>query len=222
MRVKKYFEQICLSNEIGCTSQQLDLIARYVQFLLQYNSKINLISRKDEEEIWRNHILHSVSILTQFNLQNGSRYFDLGTGGGLPGIPLAILHPESHFVLCDSIKKKIEAVEEMRQLLKLNNVETIAERAEELNMESSTKKFDAVFARAITDLKTLCRYAHPLLSKRGEKILIAWKGGELTKEIQDARRIKSVSSIDQKSISLISEPYFEEQQKYFVFVHFHL
>ncbi len=218
--MKKYFEQLCSLNGIGCTSQQLDLIDRYVQLLLQYNSKINLISRKDEEEIWRNHILHSVSILTRFNLKKGSRYFDLGTGGGLPGIPLAILHPESHFVLCDSIKKKVDAVEDMRQLLKLHNVETIAVRAEELHIESSIKKFDAVFARAITDLKTLCRYAHPLLSTRSEKILIAWKGGELTKEIQDARRIKSVSSIDQKLISLISEPYFEEQQKYFVFVHF--
>lgn len=219
-RGREYFEEICAINRIEVSPTQLELLEHYVSLLRDYTSRINLISRKDEDDLWRNHLLHSAALLTQFTLKSNERYFDLGTGGGLPGIPLAILHRDSFFVLCDSIRKKINAVEEVRTRLGLRNVQTLCARVEDASPGNMQGKFCAVFARAVTELKSLSRFSQPLLDPKKERMLIAWKGGDISKEIDDAKELKTISSIGKRIIHLESESYFKDRQKYLVYVRF--
>src|SRR5512140_2094922 len=108
-----WFHNICRKNGLNPTDGQIRLLEQYVSYLLEWNQKINLISRKDEEQVWQNHILHSAAPLFKVKLDPNPRIMDLGTGGGLPGIPLKILVPESEFLLVDSTRKKTVAVQDM-------------------------------------------------------------------------------------------------------------
>src|SRR6266849_10544190 len=113
-----WFRSICQTNHHSVSDEQVDLIVKYVESLLEWNRKINLISRKDEEHIWTRHILGSIAILFHFYFYPGSSLIDIGTGGGLPGIPLAILNRHMDVTLLDSIQKKIRAVSEIVAKLK--------------------------------------------------------------------------------------------------------
>ncbi len=214
------FRAICLRNDIAVTEEQQLLLEGYVRLLLAWNSRINLISRADIADVWRNHILHSASLLARRPLPDGLRCFDLGTGGGLPGIPLAILRPEVEFVLCDSIEKKIDAVERMREELGLRNVRTLRARAEELRDAQYRRRFDVVLARAVADLATLVRIAPGFLASPAEGLLLCWKGGDLSAEIGRARRMKRVAEIAVEPLALQGEPWFERQEKSLVTVRF--
>ncbi len=111
--------RICRDNGLPLSDDQVDLLRRYVELLREWNAKINLISRRDEENIWWSHILHSLSILFFVTPGEGMRLLDLGTGGGLPGIPLAILRNDLHITMLDSIRKKTVAVQDMLDKLSL-------------------------------------------------------------------------------------------------------
>jgi 16S rRNA (guanine527-N7)-methyltransferase len=173
--------------------------------LKEWNKSINLISRKDVEGIWPNHILLSLAFLFKVEIADGARILDLGTGGGLPGIPLSILRPEVAFVLLDSIRKKTKAVEDMVASLELPNVSVICSRAENLNNVTTYKgTFDAVIARAVSGLENLVDWGMSFLKKGGapnaspaksEKIvvsnspvLITMKGGNTELEIEKTLR----------------------------------
>jgi 16S rRNA (guanine527-N7)-methyltransferase len=118
-----------------------------------WNAKINLISRKDMDKFYEHHVLHSLSIAKVIAFEPGTRILDVGTGGGFPGIPLAILFPEVRFVLPDSIGKKIKVVRDVAQQIGLHNVEALQIRAEQLN-----ESFDFVVSRAVTDLPTFYQW----------------------------------------------------------------
>ena len=111
---------------------QQDLFIRHAELFLDWNSKINLISRKDTDQFIERHVLHSLGIAKVMTFQPGSKVLDIGTGGGFPGIPLAILFPEVEFVLCDSIAKKVMVVNELKDSLGLSNVRPVRARAEEI------------------------------------------------------------------------------------------
>lgn len=206
---------ICRENGLRLEEHQVALLSRYTALLLEWNSKVNLISRRDEENVWWSHILHSLSLLFFLTPPEGARILDLGTGGGLPGIPLAIVRNDLHITLLDSIQKKTTAVANMVDQLALPNVQVMTGRAEEIGRKTHGVKgvtqvpagvgFEIVLARAVAPLEELIRWAKPLLrnSRRMKVInrlpqtpegglstplLVAMKGGDLEEEIRRARQ----------------------------------
>lgn len=176
-------------NGISLSEIQTILLFRYVENLLEQNQKINLISRKDEEKVIERHIIPCIIFSTKF-FEAFENVLDIGTGGGLPGIPFAIVNRNSRITLIDSVKKKILSVNEIVQRIGLDNVETIWTRAEDQNfVEKFKNSFDLIISRATADLKTLIEYSKPLLKNSNSK-LAAMKGGDdLDKEITDAKKI---------------------------------
>src|SRR5712691_1942891 len=170
MRDVIWLQNICRKNNTEFTDEQANQMESYVSLLLQLNHHINLISRKDVENVWERHILHSISPLFTINMPGDFTILDLGTGGGLPGIPLKIMSPSLEFTLVDSVQKKIKAVSEMIQTLKLTHVTTIWSRAEELSkMPEFKKRFDVVICRAVAPLKELIKWSEPLLKAGSDR-----------------------------------------------------
>ena len=158
-----------------------------------WNSKINVISRKDEDSLYDKHILHSLSIAATFDFTDGMQVLDIGTGGGFPGIPLAIFFPGVNFHLADSIGKKIKVVQAIAEAIGVKNVTAEHTRAEDIK----NRKFDVAVSRAVAPLGDLWKWAKPLLKKvdtkkvREEELvvpngLICLKGGDLAQEIADS------------------------------------
>ncbi len=151
----------------------------------EWNTKINVISRQDIDNLEERHILHSLAIAKFIKFKSGSAILDLGTGGGFPGIPLAILFPEVSFTLVDSIGKKIKVVQEVAQAVQLTNVQAIHSRAENLNKKI---QFDFVISRAVAPLTNLMDWSFQLMKKKQQHAypngLLALKGGDLRAEIQ--------------------------------------
>lgn len=205
-----YLHKVMHSAGVEITPTQLQRLEEYVYALIDTNKRLNLISRKDETEIWRNHILHSLSLLAIASLEPRWEFLDFGTGGGLPGVPLAILLPEARFILCDSIRKKVVAVEEIVSKLELKNVQCINARVEELSARYRNR-VNAVLARAVTKLDALVQHSRHMIEPGG--VLFAWKGGDISSEIQQVRRISSVLSAETIPIRFDKEPYFEREEK---------
>ncbi|HTO94373.1 MAG TPA: 16S rRNA (guanine(527)-N(7))-methyltransferase RsmG, partial [Bacteroidota bacterium] len=198
----------CRENGLLLTPEQSRLLSMFVGAVIEWNGKINLISRRDEANIWFSHILHSLSLLFYVEIPGAARILDLGTGGGFPGIPLAIARPDVNLVLLDSIRKKTTAVRDIVDRLALTSVTVWTGRAEELsNSHGAERSFDFVFTRAVASLGDLIRWSKPYL-KTGDgnppagrdrvrpPALVALKGGDLEKEITLARlagRLGSVS-----------------------------
>ena len=201
-----WFRTICHKNGITLTDFQVDLMSQYVNLLLAWNKKINLISRKDEENIWTYHILHSVSPLFKLKIVEGCRIVDLGTGGGLPSLPIKIMRPDISFCCIDATRKKVNTVTQIIDELKLKEIYAIWGRAEDIGIQSDYKgKFDFVVARAVCQLKDLISFSDSFLKKHAYSsapeitantvlfnpeppTLIAFKGGELKEELDVAKR----------------------------------
>ena len=183
----------------------------------EWNARINVISRQDIEHLAVHHILHSLAIAKVFTFKEGAQLLDLGTGGGFPGIPLAIFFPEVQFVLVDGTGKKIRVVQEVSAALQLKNVQAIHGRAEEIKMPGC---FDYVLSRGVAPLDKLMLWSQPLLRKQHRHAypngLIALKGGNLQSEIA-ALPGKGKEYTEIFPISrMFSEPFFEE--KFVVYV----
>ncbi|POY36048.1 16S rRNA (guanine(527)-N(7))-methyltransferase RsmG [Solitalea longa] len=153
----------------------------------EWNEKINVVSRKDIEELYERHVLHSLAIAKVMSFEQGTKVLDIGTGGGFPGIPLAILFPEVSFHLVDSIGKKIKVVTEVAKALGLKNV--IAEHA---RAETITEKYDFVVSRAVTRLVNFCPWVKgKFLNESKNKLangILYLKGGDLEEEIAEIER----------------------------------
>ena len=173
----------------------------------KWNEKINVISRKDIDNFYIHHVLHSLSIAKVSHFQAGQSVMDLGTGGGFPGIPLAIYFPEVKFHLVDSINKKLKVVEEVASKIKLNNVTVQHTRVEEIN----NNQFDVILSRAVAPLKNLWEWSKPLLSNKTNKKsvtgLICLKGGELRNEIAASNTSPAIFEIEK----IFPLPYFREK-----------
>lgn len=204
---------IAAANGLVLNEGQLQRLERYARLLVEWNAKVNLISRKDEANVFSRHILHSLTLampsVTQPAIPEGAHVFDLGTGGGLPGIPLKISRPDLTLVLCDSIQKKITAVSAMIVELKLSGISAVCGRAEEL--AKSSEKFDVIVCRAVAPLEDLVKWTRTITKPHG--YIYALKGGDLSDEVMRAERLSVVQSITVKPLVLAEFDEFVIEEK---------
>lgn len=199
--IQKYFSDF--------SAEQLRQLSALHDLFKAWNEKINVISRKDIDNFYTNHVLHSLAIATQFNFTKNMRVMDLGAGGGFPGIPLAIFFPEAQFTLVDSINKKLKVVQEISSAIGLTNVVVKHTRVEDIKNE----KFDVVVSRAVAPLKELWQWSKPLITKNKNvetpvpNGLICLKGGDLTQEIFESGCKPFVWEIEK----IFTEGYFEKK-----------
>ncbi|MEQ1676653.1 MAG: 16S rRNA (guanine(527)-N(7))-methyltransferase RsmG [Chitinophagaceae bacterium] len=192
---------------------QLQQFGLLEELYKEWNEKINVISRKDIDSLYEKHVLHSLSIAAAFEMAPGSSVIDIGTGGGFPGIPLAIFFPEVQFHLVDSIAKKLKVVEAVAAAAGLKNVTTQHIRTEEIK----GRKFDFAVSRAVAPLQELWKWGKPLLKTKGLESnlapgLICLKGGDLAAEIQESGTRPRVMQVT----DLFPEAFFKE--KYLLYV----
>jgi 16S rRNA (guanine527-N7)-methyltransferase len=205
--VLKYFSDF--------TDRQIEQLRALDGLYKDWNTKINVISRKDIDSLYEKHVLHSLSIAAVFDFPPGLNIIDIGTGGGFPGVPLAIFFPNIRFHLVDSIGKKLKIIEAVKEAIGLENVTTQHTRAEEIK----GRKFDFAVSRAVAPLKDLMRWSTPLLKGGKHKIksaggedtyksgLICLKGGDLAQEINESAVRPRMTEI----YNLFAEEYFREK-----------
>ena len=203
--IEKYFEDL--------TEVQKEQFRKLGPFYSEWNQKVNVVSRKDIDSLYLHHVLHSLSIDMFLSFAPDTFILDLGTGGGFPGIPLAIMNPDSHFLLIDGKAKKISVVNAAIEHLGLTNAKAMHKRSEELKMT-----FDFVLARAVTRLDKLLPLCFPRISRKHQNILpngvIALKGGNLEEEIAE---VEDQNDVEQIAVSgFFEEEYFKE--KYILYI----
>jgi len=196
-----------------CTSKQLEQFSQLQAVYQNWNDKINVISRKDIDMLYERHILHSLAIAKFVSFRPGADILDFGTGGGFPGVPLAIMYPETQFHLVDSINKKLNVIKEVSATISLDNVTT-----EHIRVEDLQGSYDFITCRAVAQLTQLLKWTGHLYKE--EMIhgipngLLALKGGDLTQELSD---VSSDYYIEQTAISsFFTEDYFKS--KYIIYV----
>lgn len=174
--IQKYFPEI--------TEKQMHSFEKLPDLYTKWNEKINVVSRKDIDSLLEKHVLHSLGIAKVIKFTPTTKVLDIGTGGGFPGIPLAILFPDSQFTLADSIGKKIKVVNDIAQILNLNNVTGIHSRAEKIK-----EKFDFVVSRAVTQMPVFMSWVKgKFISKNINSLqngVLYLKGGDLTEELKN-------------------------------------
>ena len=204
--ILKYFPNL--------TDTQKEQFGQLLPLYKEWNDKINVISRKDIDNLYEHHVLHSLAIAKVMTFKDGAEILDLGTGGGFPGIPLAILYPSVSFTLIDGTAKKIRVVQEVATALGLTNITAMQMRVEELK----NQQFDFVVTRAVTVLDQLMRWSYKLIKKKHQHALpngiLALKGGNIREEI------KAMGKGQYAEISYIQkyfkEAYFEDKAVVYV------
>lgn len=197
--IQKYFKNL--------TETQVEQFAQLEALYNDWNAKINVISRKDIQNLYEHHVLHSLGIAKVVNFKEGTTVMDLGTGGGFPGIPLAILFPEVQFHLVDSIGKKVRVAQEVATAIGLKNVKFSHARAEEIK-----ERYDFVVTRAVMPMVDLMKVARKNIKKEQHNALpngiIALKGGELNGEIASMKNIATVWELS----DVFKEEYFQTKK----------
>ena len=200
-----------LASFPGLSAKAKSQLTQLLPLYEEWNAQINVISRKDLDQLYTRHVLHSLAIHKFLQFAPGSRVLDIGTGGGFPGIPLAILNPEVNFVLVDSIGKKIKVVQEVSQALGLTNVTAIHERAEKIK-----GPFDFVVSRAVAEMKILLQWSNGKMARKQINALpnglICLKGGDLTEELKGLSKDIEVYDLQQ----WFSDSFFETKKLVYV------
>lgn len=183
------------------SQEKLEIYRSLYDLYKDLNDKVNLISRKDFENFYLHHIIHSLSI-TKFELiKDENSIIDLGTGGGLPGIPLAIYYNRKNFLLVDSIRKKISAVDKIINKINAKNISTLNNRAENLDI-----KADIIICRSVSSVDNLIQWTKGLLNDEGRLILL--KGGNVNKELKNISSRFTIYNLD----DIYSENYFKDKK----------
>lgn len=176
--------QLILKYFPNLTEDQIDKFTKLEALYQDWNLKINVVSRKDIDELYLRHVLHSLAIAKVIQFKDGTQIMDVGTGGGFPGIPLAIMFPHCDFHLVDSIAKKLKVVDEVVDGLELTNVKTTHTRVEDIN-----KQYDFIVSRAVAAMPTFVNWVKGKIAKKQQNELkngiLYLKGGDLDQELQD-------------------------------------
>ena len=197
--INYYFPQL--------TEKQVDQFSQLGKLYKEWNDKINVVSRKDIENIYTNHVLHSLGIAKMITFNPGADVLDVGTGGGFPGIPLAILFPDTHFHLVDSIGKKITVVREVSAALGLENV-----KADQIRAEQIKGKYDFIVSRAVTRMKEFYGWVNTKTNLQSTHSLdngiLYLKGGDLDEEMNELKKPYSVTNLS----DFFKEEFFETKR----------
>lgn len=204
---------LCSSNGIVLEKEQIKQLERYRDELLYWNEKVNLISRKDHDNILEKHILHSLSILKYLqDIKFKARVLDVGTGGGLPGIPLKIARPDIFITLVDSIKKKIKVTDMLGKHTGLRNISAICSRAEELYLHKEMQKnFDIVVSRSVAKISSVVTWVRKLI--KPDTRIVFYKGGDINDEINNAKKQFSQIQIQTVDIDFVGYEQFKLDDK---------
>ena len=202
--IRRYFPDL--------TSLQFEQLEALGPLYTDWNSKINVISRKDIDNLYEHHILHSMAIAKVIKFAPGTRLADVGTGGGLPGIPLAILFPECSFTLIDSIGKKVRVAQDIAAQIGLKNVICRHERAEE-----DKDKYEFILSRGVMPLPDLCAVAGRMLDRKEQRNaypngVICLKGGDLGAETAKFRKVAEINEIGK----FFQEEFFKDKKVVYV------
>ncbi|MBC6368908.1 16S rRNA (guanine(527)-N(7))-methyltransferase RsmG [Algoriphagus sp. AK58] len=193
--------ELILSYFPDLTEKQIEQFDRLQELYEDWNAKINVISRKDMDHFYVHHVLHSLGIAKVLRFQPGTKVLDIGTGGGFPGIPLAILFPHTHFHLVDSIGKKITVVKEVAKALKLSNVE-----AQQARAESLVRKYDFVISRAVTRMINFYPWVKGKIKREDfnefQNGILYLKGGDVDEEMEE---------LDKSYVTYHLSDYFKEE-----------
>ena len=199
--IRKYFPNL--------SEKQIRQFSHLQKLYEHWNAQINVISRRNISELYTNHVLHSLAIAKVIQFQIGTKVLDIGTGGGFPGIPLAILFPETEFLLVDSIGKKIKVVNEVSSVIGLSNVRTMHKRAENIN-----ETFDFIVSRAVTNMTDFKKWLIGKFNKTHRNSLnngiFYLKGGDLTKEL------KGISHQQYNIADFFEEEFFESKKVIYI------
>ena len=209
----RFVREILEQNELFITEEQWQRLETWVDRLVKINFRINLISRKQTEVVWLHHILHSITPLILINFPKNIELCDFGTGGGLPGIPIAILKPDCQVFLLDSRKKKMVAVKETTEGLGCVNLHFIVGRGEEVGLNPMfNNRFGWLTARAVSAIGNLEKWTRDL--RREEATLIAFKGGSLKNEDVGPSKLPNVDRLVEHPIKLkgYSDFYIDEKK----------
>ncbi|MFN7313517.1 MAG: 16S rRNA (guanine(527)-N(7))-methyltransferase RsmG [Bacteroidota bacterium] len=207
--ITKYFPNL--------SAKQQQQFAALYDLYKEANEKVNLISRKDIDMLYERHILHSLAIAQFIEFVPNTKVLDLGTGGGFPGIPLAIMFPEVHFTLCDSIAKKVLIAEHISESLGLTNNDFVVGRVENLK-----EQFDFIVSRAVAQMEQLYRWTQSYISDKDNNPKIngylLLKGGDLKEESKTLKAINKKLFIDEYLISdWFEEPFFETKKLVYIY-----
>ena len=201
--ILKYFPDL--------TETQKEQLAKLSTLYREWNEKINVISRKDIDNLYVNHVLHSLGIAKLTSFKPGATVLDVGTGGGFPGIPLAILFPETQFHLVDSIGKKITVVKNVAEGIGLKNI-----RAEQIRAEQVKGEYDFIVSRAVTKLKEFYGWVHRKVKKESKHALyngiLYLKGGDLDQELAELKKPHQLFDLN----SVFKEEYFETKKVVYI------
>jgi len=194
------FNNTCRANGLHLTPQQLETFEKYADLLGEWNAKINLVSRKDEQNLWGSHFLHSISPFFGRSVPDELRVLDIGTGGGLPGIPMAIVKSGWVITLMDSIGKKVLAIQDIVERLGMGRIDVVNGRAEDVAIVGERRgKYHMVVARGVGPLVQLAKWSRPYLIKRTAPVgetaakvlpvpsLVVFKGGDIERELKELR-----------------------------------
>ena len=211
--------RICLENGLDISDSQWQLLEKWAALLLEVNQNVNLISRKETEFLWEKQILPCLALLIFRKFSPDADVCDFGTGGGLPGMLLAIVRPDLRLTLLDSRHKKIEVVQQMVDSLKLSNAQTVLGRGEELGKQRPWRqRFPLLTARAVGPLIDLVRWTADL--RKVESVLHIYKGGEIKDEVFALSKKVSGVRVNKSLMVLKGYPKFAENQKYIISLEF--
>jgi len=229
MKDISWFGEVCAANGLVLSDEQKSMFEMYRQLLVHWNSQINLISRRDEENFYPNHALNSISFLFVTRLFHDACVMDLGTGGGLPGIPLKIILPQLQLTMLDSILKKTMAVQAIVSEMKIADAVVVTGRAEEIAKKREFEhKFDYVVSRAAGKLDDVAKWSRGFLVEPGAPssgtihggTLIVLKGGKFNEELKHARSLKFIESVEVRDIIFDGMDEVENKEKKLVIIEY--
>lgn len=210
---------ILTENGVIIPNDRWTLLEQWITRFKKINEDINLVSRKETDLLWERHILPCLALLTVRKIPENVEICDFGTGGGFPGIPIALARPDLKVTLLDSRQKKIRAIETIISPLLLTNIRTVAGRGEELSrLPEWNHSFPVITARAVTSLENLEKWTRQL--RLPASTLHIFKGGDISSEIKFMSKIKSIVKIQKTQLKLKGYPQMEKDEKYIISLHF--